>query len=262
MSPPLGSLPGCAEQGAGAGEGARVPRTLCLWWGCSKEVALTTLCPPQLICRKSHLEVDVGGAPWLKPAGPTTSENVPGKLQGACGPRPRPLEQRADLSTLKCAQGLVCAPAHSSCLLRTFSRGCPFMVTSLHSPESTKLITQGQVSTGNGCHLPTQPKRPRERQRATRWGLVRTGEVSGPVFSANRSTQGPPKVHPTQTASNEHPKLFPGPREFRRGGPPSTPGPLSLTLGIKAKWLWCYYRKRLLNLPKPAAGRPGRKGTE
>lgn len=50
---------------------------------------------------------------------------------------------------------------------------------------------------------------------------------------------GLPNVYPMQTDSNEHPKLFPGPRKFRCGGPPNTPGPLSPTLGIKAKWFWC-----------------------
>lgn len=65
---------------------------------------------------------------------------------------------------------------------------------------------------------------------------------------------------PSADASDKQPNCSPG---SRHGEPPQEPRALSPTLGIKAKWFWCYYRgKRLPNLPKPEAGRPGREGTE
>lgn len=71
-----------------------------------------------------------------------------------------------------------------------------------------------------------------------------------------------PNVYLMQMASNGYPNLFPRPREFRRGGRPQHPGPLPLTLGIKARQLGYYDRRSLRHLPtlpKPEAGDPGAK---
>lgn len=54
-------------------------------------------------------------------------------------------------------QGLALFPAGSSSFLRMFSRGRPLVGTSLHSPESSKLVAQCQGRHGawlQATHLP------------------------------------------------------------------------------------------------------------
>lgn len=121
----------------------------------------------------------------------------------------------------KRAQGLVCAPAPGSCLLRTFSRGFPLLVTSLHSPESAKLITQWPCRHREWLPRASLPKRPPEWHRATGSGSPRHGRGKEVYLLGQHSHPYPPDAD----ASNEQPEPSPRPPGFRRGEPPpGTPG--------------------------------------
>lgn len=123
-----------------------------------------------------------------------------------------------------------CPPAPSSCLPRPFSRGCPGIVPSLHSPEPTTLITQRPVNHREG--LPSANPAPAV---AERWGqaLHAAGEARESVQKTD-----PPNFCPTWKALTcTPPNCSLGPRlrtwAYPLGGQSSTPGILSLTLELR-----------------------------
>jgi len=109
--------------GGGGGESAGVQG--------AGDAAVGTLLP-RLTSRGARLEVD--GTRRLKPAVPPTSANVLRILRGLAGPPEQPTDL---LHPRNVHRAWVHVPAHSSCLLRAFSRGCLLLVTSPHSPESS-----------------------------------------------------------------------------------------------------------------------------
>ena len=133
------------------------------------------------------------------------------------------------------AQGLGLRTCTGPLSLRTFSKGCPPLGTSLHSPVSTELIAQWQGIVDSGCQLLTLPTSA-PSPRAAKSGAGTSTPWEGLVPLPSWPTE-PPDVYPPGRASNKQP---PAPRgvPWTLGVHPARRAP-SPTPGIKAERFWC-----------------------